>query len=190
MQDYEEVTQTIEVPKNVGVEGFLRTVREILRLEGVQQLVVSLRGQVTYKRLIPAGFSTWQIGVDFEGLEPSYVIRHGTILEVVDSYPSSPAVTVAQMYDQLAIERLTPVCWAVGAATTLYRWFHASTGYAPKMQESFYGLPVYTDRAIPDSVVILCAGLGKNASLVDCHRFIKLDTGNISFSPLTTVDVL
>ena len=55
MPEYREVTGTIRVPENTGLEGFMHAIQSILKRPRVQELRVDARGQVKYRRYLVDG---------------------------------------------------------------------------------------------------------------------------------------
>jgi hypothetical protein len=188
-EEYQKVTGQVDVPKNTGVEGFLRTIKEILNLENIQDVHIDAHGKVTYTRYSMGGLDV-PVGVDFEGMEPSAIMRYGSIHEVTGGGP--PHVLVAAMFDQVAVERLVPICWVVGGSSVFWAWYQSS-GVQLSSRDRLYGLPIHFDRGVPDTALILAAAYSRGAATVDCHRFLKLEMEEWSVvptSPTTTVDIL
>lgn len=189
MTKYVETQHTIEVPKNTGMEGFLHTIRELLKLDKIKEITINSKGEVSYRRMVPEEITQDPIMIDYEGLQPSSIIRMGSLAEMVND-GELPHILVSNMFSQLDIERLSPVCWASGAATVLSKWYAGSGVKLPAI-DNFYGLPLHLDRALPDSVLILCASSTDSPALVDCHRFLKVDMEEpIPELPKTTVDIM
>lgn len=188
MKSYKEVTQTIEVPKNVGLEGFLHTIREVLKLNP-QEITIDNKGRLSYKRFVLEGEPAMPpLGIEYEGLEPHSIIRLGSVSEIRGG--ADPHILLANMFDQIAVERLVPICWAFGAMTYFWSWYESHSGIQWRTHENLYGLPIYYDRALRDTSIYLCAAYNKEAALIDCHRFLALDVEVLGLAPQTTVDIL
>ncbi len=190
MEGYEERAHTIAVPKNTGVDGFLRTLKGILMLPRVRNISIDATGAVRYTRYVRENEPDSPIGVDYTGLEPWSVIRNGEIEEL--SFPAkTPATSViAFMFNRLTQDSLAPVAFATGAASEFWHWHERTARVRLAKTGAAYGLPIYIDRQIPDASLVLCAAYVKG-SLIDCHRFLKVDMSDTDFEPPdTSVEVL
>lgn len=169
---FEEHTETIRVPENTGVDGFLHTLREILKLSRVQQVVIDARGSVTYRRWRAPG-ETEPTRVDYSGLEPSAIMRYGDVQEVVPRPAEHPPALVARMFDQASQESLAPVAFVSGGATQFWSWYGR---YVPlQSRTELYGVPFIHDKRIPDTTLVLCVAYSRGSSLLDCHRFLMVN---------------
>lgn len=185
MDTYEQKTSSISVPKSTGVEGFLKTLRSILTLPRVQSINIDASGKVSYTRYVRDGEPDNAVGVDYTGLEPWSIIRNGDLDEL--SYePGLPAPSViASMFNRVTSEGLVPVAFATGAGSHLWKWHEDTSGVRLVHKASAYGLPILTDRQMPDYSLVLCAAFVRG-SLVDCHRFISASMGVTEFEPPET----
>lgn len=187
MDEYSEVTRTVTVPANTGVQGFLRTIEEIIRRPRVQQIVIE-SDKVTYKRFVsseeeePKNFN-----LDLTGLQPHHIIRNAPV-EELPYPPSTPAaVVVGMMLDVVSSKTLTPIAFATGADTALWRWLYYGSGLDVRTRDRLFGYKLYTDRAIPDTTLVLCAGYGYTHSLVDTRVSVKAEI--LDQRPLTTMEI-
>lgn len=190
MADYREVTGSIQVPANTGTEGFLHTIKTILRKPRVQRVTIDARGKVSFTRyaLSDESDEPVNLGVDFSDLQPYYVIRNATVRELL--LPTEPApVSVGRMFDRAASDHMRPIAFATGADSQLWSWYALSTGHSVSAREQFFGLPVLTDREIDDGVVFLCAGFGRDAAFIDTQVSYKISVPQDAF-PATAVEVL
>ncbi len=189
MDDYREVSKSIDVPPNTGVDGFLRTLRQILRKPRVQDIHINSRGQVRYTRYVREDEPEEPVGIEFDDLQPYYVIRNAELREFMPP-PDLPApVVIGLMFDQVAQERLQPIAFAVGAQTGLWDWYQYTTGHDVVARRQLFGLPIFIDRQIPDSVLLLCAGFGRDASFVDTQTSYKVEMPRYAL-PSTEVEVI
>jgi hypothetical protein len=174
MPDYELKSETFEVPKNTGTEGFLLAIKTILKMPKVQGISIDARGKVTYQQFVERG-EFHEVGptISFETLMPYACVRNGSIKELV-SNEKSPAITIAKMFQVVARERLYPVAWVTGANTTLWDWFRKYSGLEMENQEDFYGLPVLTDRHLDDYVLVLATSFGRSTNIVDVQKSFKI----------------
>lgn len=190
MGDYREVTGSVQVPANTGIEGFLHTLKVILRKPRVQRVSIDARGKVSFTRfaLVTEDEEPTNLGVDFGELQPYYIIRNATVKELVLPTEPSP-VSVGRMFDRAAADHMRPVAFATGADSQLWSWYALSAGYRIEARDQFFGLPVLTDREIDDAVVFLCTGYGRDAAFVDTQVSYKISIPQDAF-PATAVEVL
>ena len=190
MSDLELVTDSIDVPKNTGIEGFIQTIRQILRLPRVQTITVNARGKVSYDRYVAEGDPDQTIGVDFSGIEPAHIVRNALngVVELVLQAENS-AVILMGMLDWARTEKFHPIAFVTGANTTFWSWYAESTRTSLAARDSICGLPVYFDRHIPDTALILCASLAKDGALIDTHKAYKIEMSP-RLAPRTEVEVL
>jgi len=189
MSAYQEKTNSVVVPKNTGVEGFIKTLRGILSLPRVQSINIDAKGKVQYTRYVREGETDSPLGVDYTNIEPWSIIRNGH-LDELNYRNGEPATNViAAMFDKVACEGLTPIAFATGADTDLWSWHQRTAGVTLTKTNSIYGLPVYMDRQMPDYSLVLCAAYVKGG-LSDCHRFISTSMGADPGVPETTVSIL
>lgn len=178
MAEYKEITGTINVPKNTGIEGFISTIRQLLGRPRLQSIHVDSRGTVTFKRFVEEGEEEGpnnNYGVDLESVQPYHVIRNADILELIPPEGLPSPVVVSMLFDKAAMDKLRPLAWVVGRASLLWRWYQFTTGHALTDRESFFGLPVYPDRQMPDTVLLLCAGYGRDAAFIDTRVSYKVE---------------
>ena len=184
MKEYTEVTDQIEVPKNVGEEGFMRTLKALLRTPRIQQITINAAGTVSYSRLVrEEDPSVPNVGVDFEDLVPAYVLRNADVMEVAIPEGSNAAVVLAYLFQLATSEQLSPFAFVTGMHTRFYRWFWESTGFRwdyGDRTSTVYGMPLLRDKDISDSALILCATFGREASLVDVQRGYEIEMESLT----------
>lgn len=93
------------------------------------------------------------------------------------------------MLDQVAKDQLTPLAFATGRMTVLWEWYRFTTGYTFEVHDRFFGLPLLTDRQLPDTALLLCAGYGRGARFIDTQVSYKVEMPRYEF-PTTDVEVL
>jgi hypothetical protein len=175
MDGFHEVTGSIHVPANTGVEGFLRTLHKVLMQAYVQSIEVNKAGLVTFRRFVPDSDVDPQIAVDFDTLQPYAIIRNARVMEcALPSGIPSPTI-IGLMFDRSAKDGLYPLAFASGAATTLWDWYEASTGYALTTKDRFFGLPFLTDHLIPDTALLLCAGPTRESLFSETRVSYKIE---------------
>jgi hypothetical protein len=174
-EEYSEVSNTIGVPANTGVEGFIRTLRLILKKPRVQQVTIDARGQVSYRRYVREGEDEKLFTVSFEDLQPYYIVRNAEVRELTIEDCFSAPIIIGMMFDKVVQDRLYPVSFVVGAESHVWSWYERTAGWPITNQEYLFGLPVLSDRHIPDSVLLLCAGFGADSSFVDTRASYKID---------------
>jgi hypothetical protein len=179
--DFKEVSGTVNVPPNTGVEGFVHTIRAILKKDRLQSINIDARGQVTYRYFAPSTEleNGQNFGVDFEALEPYYIIRNAEVREVDLPVDLSAAVGVGVLLDQAASDRMQPIAFATGAQSALWPWYEYTTGHVPRDRLHLFGFPLRTDRQIPDTALLLCTGLGRDASFIDTRVSYKIEMPTI-----------
>jgi hypothetical protein len=185
MPDYRKEEYSLEIPKNAGIVGFMRTLEGIIKLPRVQSIIVDARGKVSWSRFVMEGESA-PLGVDFEDLEPWAIIRNRTVVEL-PVHTANAALALGVMMDRVAIEGLRPIAFVSGADTIFRDWFKETTGYSPQ-SDTVMGLPFYLDRNLPDSALILCAAYTPGAALSDIHKAYKIEMDYVA-APGTYVEV-
>lgn len=169
MNEPSEVEERVEVPRNTGVPGFLRTLEGILKLPRVQNVVIDARGGITYKRVrYPDERASLQ--VNYELLQPSAIIRHADVVELPMEGEALEQVHAA--FEQAALERAETVAWILGdgGSLVLKRWCPALS----VCNDRLLGLPVFVDSGVSGNALILALAHTPRAYLVDCHRFYKI----------------
>lgn len=181
------------MPANVGLEGFLSTIRQILRRPRVQTVTIDSRGSVKFERWAADseedGNTDNNFGVDLTDLAPYGVVRNSRVHELVFPAHLSAPTTVALMFDRAAQDQLRPLAFVTGTNTSLWSWFRLTVGYELQVPDQFFGLPLLLDRQIPDTVLLLCAGLGRDAAFVDTRTSYKVEIPQLQV-PATEVQVL
>lgn len=192
MEGYAEKTHEVKVPKNTGIDGFLQALRQVLALRNVQNIQIDSKGVVRYTRLIRTSEAEADdpILVDYTGLEPWGIIRHRQLDDLGIHYETPAPAAVALMFNKVATEGLVPVAFVTGADSAFWAWHERTAGVTLARQLLAYGLPIYTDRQIPDHSLILCAA-SQPGSLLSCHRFFFVGMDERALAPpKTSVAVL
>lgn len=171
MPDYEEEHDQMEVPRAVGIAGYLKVIQGLLELPRVQEIVVKA-GVVSWRRFRKPDEPHRELGVDLDTLLPSSVIRSRSVIEL-QPVVESAAVTVAQMFAQVHMDGFNPVSFVGGQASNFFSW-HARTTGVMLAKTEMYGLPFLLDNQIPDEALILCAAYGRRAALVDTVQSYKV----------------
>lgn len=187
MSEPQEISETIDVPKNTGIEGFLRSLKVILQLPQVQKIAIDAKGKVSYSRLVTEE-DRKPIGINFDDLEPWGVIRNGDIQEVPVCVDNA-AVVITLLMDYVATEKLYPVAFVTGANSILNEWYIQTTGSRILSDQAICGIPLYKDRHIPDTALILCTAMSNKAALIDTNKSFKIEM-LYTEAPNTTVEVL
>ena len=186
MEGYKERQSSISVPKNSGVDGFLRTLRTILELPRVQNISIGSDGVVRYMRYVREGEPDGPAQIDYSDLAPWNIIRNSNSLQEIEHELDTPAPTViANLFNILGQEGLVPIAFATGAASTFWRWHERTAGIRLTQRASAYGLPIYADSQMPDYSLVLCAAFVRTG-LVDCHRFLMVGMQSEEFAPPDT----
>ena len=182
--------KTVEVPTNTGVEGFVRTIRTILKMPRVQSIHIDSRGRINFKYVAletddedGGGFK-----IDFDNLEPYYLIRQAAVDELSPE-ASNAAVVLTMMLDRAALENLYPIAFVTSPNSILSEWYALSTGYKLSASGKLCGLPVLTDRHAPDTALLLCLGYTREASMADVQKSYKIEMDMI-YGASNDVEVL
>ena len=189
MSDLQLLVDSIDVPRNTGLEGFIHTIRQILRLPRVQSININARGKVTYERYVAEGEKD-PIKVDFTGVEPGDIIRNALNgVEELTTSIQDAAVILVTMLDRVSLEKLFPVAFVTGANSIFWSWYPDTTRSSLSSRDSICGLPVYYDRHLPDTALILCAALARDGALIDTQKAYKVEMIPV-VAPRTDVEVL
>lgn len=185
MSEYRRVESSLEIPRNAGTAGFMRTLETLIKLPRVQSITVDARGKVTWTRYVRDDENE-PLAVQFDDLEPWAVIRNGELMELNVNIDDA-ALVLIMMLDRVTSEGLHPTAFVSGAATIFWDWFASSTGYRFPSQHVM-GLPLYLDRHAPDTALILGAAYEAGASLADTHKSYKIEMDYV-VAPETHVEV-
>ena len=173
MSDYREVTETIEVPAQAGVEGFLAAIRKVLHLSRVTRVEIDNNGKVSYTRFVREEEPSHAIEINFDSVLPSAVVRNAEVQEIDLLNVEGASVSLALMFYAAAQDHLCPVGFVTGAASVLPSWYFKTTGVRLG-QDTVYGLPLYRDRFLPDEVLLLVCAYSRQGSLVDVKKSYKI----------------
>lgn len=185
--EYRLVKYSVDVKKGTGIEGFLRVVKEILRLSRVQTVTIESKGTVEYERYVLEADPDQPIEVAYDDLEPYNVIRNST-MDDVEYLSSNPAVALALLLDRSAKDQLHPCVFVTGANSNLSTWFAHGTGRSLSSASYLCGLPVLLDRQIPDSALILGSAYSRDSGISGVQKFYKMEM-EVAPMPETTVEV-
>lgn len=188
--EWKETTNSIEVPPNTGIDGFLYALKELLKRPRLQEIVVDARGKITYRQYVREDLPQSNIGLDFDHLSPGGVIRNAEAVELEVREGQNAGVILASMIDISISDQLHPVGFATGSNTVLWAWYRSTTGAFLRSKTTLLGLPLYTDRQIPDTALILCSAYGKDSSMIDTQRAYKVEMTIDFVPPETTVEIL
>jgi len=172
--DYKEKTETLKLPANVGLEGVLRILKEVLRRPRLQEVVIDARGSVTYRRLVREGEAD-PLNLDFADLEPFGVLRNADVEEMLVPAAVNGATAVGEMLDRVTAEHMYPVAFVTGAATVFWDWYSATTGSSLRTKGYIFGLPILPDAHIPDTALLLCAAHSRESALIDTEWALKIE---------------
>lgn len=172
MPQYKEVTETVEVPKNTGAEGFILTLRKILSMPRVQQVHINAAGKVRFSRVVREEEDTHPLEMDFSTVLPSGIVRNNELVELME-HPD-PTIAVAKMFERVTQEHLFPVAWVSGPGSTFWLW-HEKVGLnmSPGRDEA-YGVPFLYDEHFPPSALVLCTGYTRTSAMIDVKKSFKI----------------
>ena len=189
MADLELTTNSIEVPKNTGAEGFLHTIRVLLKLTRVQSISIDARGKVTYTRYVDVDEDE-PVKMDWEGVEPWHVARNAPEgVEELMVGSTNAAVALAAVLDKITSEKLYPTAFIASPNTVLWRWYQVTTGYSLASTQHLCGLPLHFDRHVPDTALIICSAFVRDGALVDTQKAYKIEMSYV-VAPTTDVEVM
>src|SRR5690606_24051980 len=113
--------------------------------------------------------------VDFSQVSPFSLIRNRPINEVIIPDDGLAPEVVAMLFDIVARERMNPIAFVCGTATRLWQWYEGTADAIPTRRDTLFGLPLRHDRNVPDSVLLLCAGLAQFGTMVDLRMTLKIE---------------
>jgi hypothetical protein len=174
MPEYKEVQKTVTLPKGIGLDGYLLALRGILQRPRVQEISLSVGGEVTYRRFALPEEPEEEPGLVLETLLPYGVVRQRPIEEIPDVSPNA-AVALGQLFACAAQDGLTPVLFVGGTDSRFWGWYQQSTG-CRLPREEIYGLPFLSDPAIEDDTLLLCSAYSRAATLSDTQKSYKIVT--------------
>jgi hypothetical protein len=193
MTDYKEVTGEIKVPANTGEAGFLQTIKQLIRRPRMQEITIDARGAVRFRRFALEGEEVEgpnnNFGVDLNDLQPWHVIRNAPLEALPNPRSPNAAVAVGYMFDCVAKDRLRPLAFVVNPGSVFWSWYQFTTGSKLSDESQLFGLPLLTDREVPDSVLVLSAGYGRDAAFIDTQKSYKLEIPQYQ-PPTTDVEVI
>ena len=171
---YVEEKKTVVVPKNVGPDGFVLALKNIIKIPRVQRVEILANGTVEYTYFKREGAPGASLSIDFETLAPSAVVRNTQMRELELVEQDTAPVVVCRMFRAVRVEGLVPISFVTGADSAFWKW-HDKAGMSglDDAPDSAYGLPLLQDRYIPDDVLVLCAGYDRNSALVDTVMSFK-----------------
>lgn len=178
--ELELVTAAVDIPRNTGIEGFLQMLRSLLRIKRLQEIVISVtrHGSITYKYL--AERETEQTALDpcklLENLNPMHYLQRSEMKEVgLQEGEASPQMLL-RLFRAAENDGMRPICWVVGAGSALPRWLRKGTTFTEDFaypNETLCGLPILSDRFVPDEALVLCAGHGIGSEMSDARICYK-----------------
>lgn len=177
MSEYKQVTQTVDVPMDAGVEGFILALRGILVLSRVTEVLIQDKGKVTFKRWVrEEEEANVELRMDFESVTPIGVIRNNDIVDVGLVEPGeTPAEAVVRLMLSADRDSLAPSAFVVSTNSVFFDWFSgALKGKSHIGAERLFGLRLYRDRFVDDDMLLLCASYGPGSSLIDTRVTYRL----------------
>ncbi len=175
---YVQYDETIQVPPGTGVEGFMSSLREVLKLPNVQDIHINRQGQIEYTFFLREGQQKDVLTVNFDVLMPMAVVRNAQVQEVLGR-DASAAVAVLQMFRAAALEHLQPIAFIMGVSSPFWLWYEATTSLKAERRDELFGLPVHVDRTCPDEALLLCTSFAKS-ELADTHKTYKIDIPQVT----------
>lgn len=174
MKEKKKHTHQFEVPRGTGIQGFLRVIEGVLKLDPYD-VRIDMRGKVTYTLMVPEGSPEVPLNIDFETLRPYDAIRNGDVVELIFSENMPASLVVAMMFREVTADQLFPIAFVGGAQTDVWKWLQKGTFLvAPPSKDEFFGRPYFKDRMIEDSTLFLCAGYSRDAAIIDTQKSYKI----------------
>jgi hypothetical protein len=174
MTEFQEVTDTIDVPQHAGVEGFIAAIRQVLKKPRVTQVIIDAHGKLTFTRFARPEEPRKHVEVDFETVSPASLVRNAEVQEIdLSRWDDNAAVCIAMMFHTASLEQMYPVGFVTGANTRLFDWHKQTTGVM-LLNNTAYGLPVHRDRFISDDALLLVTAYARNAGLIDVQKSYKM----------------
>jgi hypothetical protein len=172
MPEYKEVTSTINVPKNTGVEGFISTIRKILSVPRIQTIAINAQGHIKYTHVAREGEEAGDLEVDFSSIRPSGIVRNGELVELEED--KNPTRAVARLFERASQEHLFPVSWVSGPSSTFWLWHEREGLTMSPSRDQAYGLPFLYDDHFPPSTLVLCTGYTRTSAMIDVKKSFKM----------------
>lgn len=173
MSEFQELSDTIEVPRGTGIDGFIAAIRSILRLPRVQYINIDGNGRIRFARVVRRGEVLRPEGPDFSNLHPSAIIRNAELRELPEE--GVAAFAVGKLFWYASLEKLYPIAFVTNPKTTFWRWHKDTTGFDVSHSEgSLYGVPLLFDENIPPYVLVLCTGYMPGAPMSETRKSFKI----------------
>jgi hypothetical protein len=184
-------SRTINIPENLGVEGFIHGLREVLRLPRVQRVVIEV-GHLTFFQTVPkdAAEITPNVNVSFDHLRPYNIIRNAPTRELQYPLTLGASAVLTAMLDVTCLSGYTPIAFVVSVNTTLWNWLYFRDDLEVKSRDTLLGYPVLTDTQIPETALVLCVGVDGTTALLDTRLSLKAEMLNAPSVGREEVDVL
>lgn len=170
MVEYIEERNELDIPGATGIDGYLSAIRNVLELPRVQGLEV-LIGKIRWRRFRRPDEPERNVEVDLDTLMPYSIIRTRDIVEVTAA--ATAAVALGQLFTRAHVDGLNPIALVTGPQTHLHQWWLTSSDVELPV-DSVYGLDLLRDPHIGPEALVLCAGFGKRAALVDTIKSYKI----------------
>ena len=177
------VEGSVTVPKNTGVEGFLRTLGDLLERPRLKQIVIDAKGCVTYTQLVPEEAvdpDEEPFAFRHKDLTPSEIIKRVRLKEY--AAPPHAACAVLDLLGQASRRGLYPKAFVVGTDSRLFDWFEESTGLPLDVSGTLSGLPLLEDSAVPDRALVLLAVTDPNERVHESTFGFKIELGIAEFT--------
>lgn len=182
MKEYEQHDEEIDLPKGVGVPGFLQAIKGVLSLPRVTDIRINALGKITYTFFLRKGESQ-KLSVNFEDVMPYAIVRNGTIEEL--PYPSSNAIVAcAQLFEAAARDHMFPVGFLGSQTTFFWDWYKEGLGGSRSTQEEpvglqnsreeLFGYPFHFDVKVEEHVLLLCTSFRRGGALTDTVKSYKI----------------
>lgn len=173
MSEYQEVSDTVEVPRGTGIDGFIAALRAILKLPRVQYVNIDNNGRVRFARVVRKGEQATPFAIDLSHLQPAAIIRQLQLKELQEE--PNAAYAIAKMFQNISFQKVYPVAFVTNPKTTLWEWHSRTTGIdISHVDDVLYGVPLLFDENIPEYVLVLCASFSPSGSMSDSRVGVKI----------------
>lgn len=178
MSKLSKIQRSIEIPKNTGIQGFLRAIRSVLELPRTVWFQAELKkggAVLSYERYIEEGQEERPPQIDFGSLTPYRLIRLTDIREIAVPPSGDAGRVVADLFRLMAAESLWPLAWVGGQNSTFWAWHSQTTGVPLEVgSTAAYGLPFLTDAEVDNETLLLVGGYQRGAELNEAQLTLRI----------------
>ena len=173
---FTKVTSTVQAPITAGIKGILSFLENLLvEIPHLQSFTVNHLGEVTYVWFAPENKEIGTVPEFLTELTTPYEMLRKVEISEVLSEEVGPAAMFYALFRNCAIDRLLPVCFAIGAESKLPEWLQlADTPVEALQRFTFGGCQVLVDENLPDDCLVLFASHARTAHYTDACKAYKI----------------